>query len=172
MTWAPSQFSTILLEELIIRNMFAFVVRDFKEALDYYYPDENYPDFAESTLGKARRNEFPFLVINPRSNLIEQSVDDARTTQPLRINSHLGVIADNHEAVTKLIMRYTGVYGEVLRAAGEFGVAKRNYFAGVDPARITTPRISIEHAYGPFGSNNLEFFRPSAVELTITFDQR
>lgn len=172
MTWAPSQFSSVLLEEAIIRNIFSFVARDFKEALDYYYPDENYPDFAESSLGKAKGNEFPLLVINPRSNLIEQSVDDARTTQPFRIESRLGVIADSDEAVTNLIMRYTGVYGEVLRAAGEFGVAKRDYFAGVDPARITTPRITVEHAYGPWGSNNLEFFRPSAVELTITFDQR
>lgn len=172
MTWVPSSFNTILLEELVIRNIFSFVQRDFKEALDYYYPDQDYPDFAERTLGKARGNEFPFLVINPRSNLIEQSPDDARLIQPLRIESHIGVIAEDHEAVTTLIMRYTGVYSEVLRAAGEFKIIKRDYFDGIDPARIVTPRISVGHLYGPFGSNNMEFMRPSGVELILTFDQR
>lgn len=172
MTWVPSQFSGILLEEVVIRNIFSFTERDFKEALDYFYPDENYPDFAERSLGKRKGNEFPLLVINPISNLIEQSQDDARTTQPIRLECQLGVLGDSDEAVTTLIMRYTGVFGEVLRAAGEFRVVKRDYFAGVDPARITSPRITIEHFYGRYGPPNMEFFRPSAVGVAITFDQR
>lgn len=172
MTWVPSEFSGLLLEELVIRNIFSFTERDFKEALDYFYPDENYADFAERSLGKRKGNEFPLLVINPLSNLIEQSQDDARTTQPLKMECHLGVIADSHEEVTKRIMRYTGVFGEVLRAAADFRTVKRDYFAGINPARITSPRVVIEHLYGRYGSNNLEFFRASAVEVTVTFDQR
>lgn len=156
----------------MVANIFSFTARDFKEALDYFYPDENYPDFAERSLGQARGNEFPLLVINPRSNLIEHSADDAKVLQPLKIESYLGVTADNAENVTNLIMRYTKVYDAVLRAAAEFGTAKRDYFAGVNPASITTPRIEIGHTYGAFGSNKTEFFRPSFVELTITFNQR
>lgn len=173
MTWAPPRCGT-LMEEVVIDSIFAFTRRgDFKEALDYYYPDEDYPDFAEYRLGKAGGNEFPSLVLNPRSNPTEQSGDDARVTQPVRIDCHLGVIADNHENVTRLIMRYTKVFDSVLRAAAEFHVAKREYFMDVDPATITTPSIQISHFYGAFGAseNQTEFFRPSLVELTITFNQ-
>lgn len=171
MTWTPPQCGT-LMEESVILNIFSFVDRDFKEALDYYWPDENYPDFAEKTLGRSAGNEFPNLVINPKSNPTEQSADDARLFQPLRIESHLGVIADNDANVTTLIMRYTKAYDGVLRAAAEFAYAKRDYFAGVDPASITTPSIQIAHFYGPIGDKESVFFKPSFVELTISFNQR
>lgn len=171
MAWVPSS-AGVLMEEVIIDSLFSFVERDFKEALDYFYPDENYPDFAERTLGRRRGNEFPLLVVNPRSNQTEQDADDSRVFQPVRIENHLAVVGDNSDTVTRLIMRYTKVYDAVLRAAAEFAVAKRDYFQGVDPARVITPRIKIDHAYGPFGSNDTEFMRPSYVELTVSFEQR
>ena len=171
MPWVPSA-AGVLMEEVVIDSIFAFVERDFKEALDYFYPDENYPDFAERTLGRRRGNEFPLLVVNPRSNITEQDADDSRVFQPIRIENHLAVIADNSDTVTRLIMRYTKTFDAVLRAAAEYSVAKRDYFQGIDPARIITPRIKIDHAYGPFGSNTTEFMRPSYVELTVSFEQR
>lgn len=162
------------MEEVVIDSIFAFVERDFKEALDYFYPDDDYPDFAERTLGRKRGNEFPLLVLNPRSNLTEQDADDSRVFQPLRIESHLAVIGPDSDTVTRLIIRYTKVYDAVLRAAAEFRVAKRDYFTDVDPATIVTPRIKIDHAYSPFGSNDqgTEFMRASYVELTLSFEQR
>lgn len=172
MAWIPSPSGGVLMEEVVIDSIFSFVERDFKEALDYFYPDEDYPDFAERTLGRMRGNEFPSLVLNPRSNLTEQDADDSRVFQPLRIESHLAVIGPDSQTVTQLIMRYTKAYDAVLRAAAEFANCKRDYFMDVDPARIITPRIKIDHAYGPFGSNNTEFMRPSFVELTISFEQR
>lgn len=171
MTWIPSA-AGVLMEEVVIDSIFSFVERDFKEALDYFYPDEDYPDFAERTLGRQRGNEFPLLVVNPRSNPTEQDADDSRVFQPIRIENHLGVIGDNSDTVTRLIMRYTKVYDAVLRAAAEYTVVKRDYFMNADPARVISPRISIDHAYGPFGSNNMEFMRPSYVELTVSFEQR
>lgn len=171
MTWVPAR-AGVLMEEVVIDSVFSFVTRDFKEALDYFYPDENYPDFAERTLGRRRGNEFPLLVINPRSNLTEGDADEARVFQPIRIESHLAVLGPDSDAVTRLIMRYTKTYDAVLRAAAEFAVAKRDYFMDVDPARIVTPRIKIDHAYGPFGSNKTEFIRPAYVELTVSFEQR
>jgi hypothetical protein len=162
----------MLMEEVVIDSIFAFVARDFKEALDYFYPDDSYPDFAERTIGRRRGNEFPLLVLNPRSNLTEQDADDSRVYQPLRIESYLGVIGPDADTVSRLIMRYTKTYDAVLRAAAEFGVVKRDYFQGANPASIITPRIKIDHAYGPFGSEDGVFFRPSFVELTISFEQR
>lgn len=172
MAWVPGPSGGELMEEVVIDSLFAFVERDFKEALDYFYPDENYPDFAERTLGRRRGNEFPLLVISPRSNITEQDADDSRVFQPLRIESYIGVIGSNSQEVTRLILRYTKVYDAVLRAAADIRVVKRDYFMGVDPARIITPRIGIDHAYGPLGSENSEFFRPSFVELTVSFEQR
>lgn len=171
MTWMPSA-AGVLMEEVVVDSIFSFVERDYKQALDYFYPDEDYPDFAERSLGRRRGNEFPLLVINPRSNITEQDADDSRVFQPVRIENHIAVLGPDSDTVTRLIMRYTKVYDAVLRAAAEFAVAKRDYFQGVNPARIITPRIKIDHAYGPFGSNNTEFMRPSYVELTVSFEQR
>lgn len=172
MTWVPSPSGGVLMEEVVIDSIFSFVERDFKEALDYFYPDENYPDFAERSLGRRRGNEFPLLVLTPRSNITEQDADDSRVFQPLRIESYLGVIGPDPETATRTIMRYTKTYDAVLRAAAEFGNCKRDYFQDVDPARIVTPRIKIDHSYGPTGSEDMVFFKPSFVELTISFEQR
>jgi hypothetical protein len=154
------------MEDVVVPRILALIERDYKQALDYYFPADDYDDFRERTLGKVRRKEFPLVAIGPTANLVDESEDSARHTQPLRIALHLMVTGPDDEAVTILIMRYVKVMHGVLHKA-----SIADYF-GDDANRVFGVVVDVEHFYGPVLTSETQIGRAASMVLTLNFDSR
>lgn len=166
MAWGPKPSFSGVMEDLVVPNIKEIIVRDFKEALDYYFADDDFPDFAERTLGQVERKLFPLLAIGPVGNPAEESEDSARFTQPLRVALYLGVVADGNDAVTILIMKYVKVMHAVLHKA-----TKADYF-GVEADRVFGLVVNVEHLYNAIRSKESQLFRSATMILTLNFESR
>lgn len=169
MPWAP-KFSARF-ELPIIDNVLAIVTRDFKLALDHFYAGEDLPDFAERSLGTEKGNEYPLLVIGPRSTFIKTVDDDSHLVEPQVIELKIGVIADSSDVAMRLIMKYVRAMDAVLRSAN-----KNDYCANMTNGNGAPFGFSIDvtHAYGPLGANDnrTTYFKPAVLELTVNFRER
>lgn len=154
------------MEDVVVPNVFALIERDFKEALDYYFPDDHYPDFQERTLGKVRRKEFPLVAVGPLGNPALESEDSARHTQPIRIVIYLLVVGPDDETVTNLIMRYIKTMHGVLHKA-----STEDYFGSYKDQVFGVTR-NIEHFYVTVEGNETQLARAATVILTLNFDSR
>jgi hypothetical protein len=166
MPWTPKPGFSGVMEDVVVPNILPIIHRDFKEALDFYFAADDLPDFAEHSLGQVKRKEFPLVAVGPIGNLVEESQDSARHTQPLRIALYLGVTADNDVGVTTLIMRYVKVMHGVLHKA-----SWADYF-GADVNRIFGASLEIEHSYGALVTRETLLFRSATMVLTLNFDSR
>lgn len=167
MPWTPKPGFSGVMEDVVVPNVFVIIERDFKDALDYYFPDDNLPDFAERTLGKVRRKEFPCVGVGPLGNAADEAEDSARHTQPLRISLYLMVIGPDDETVTTNIMRYVKTMHGVLHKA-----TTEDYF-GVHRERVIgVAVIDIEHFYSPLLTNETQLGRGASMLLTLKFDSR
>lgn len=166
MAWTPKPGFSGVMEDVVVPNVLAVIVRDFKEALDYYFLEDDLPDFRERTLGQVRRKEFPLLAIGPVGNAVFESQDSARHTQPLRIVIYLGVVAPDNDTVTTLIMKYVKVMHAVLHKA-----SKAEYY-GVVNDQTFGHSLNVEHLYGPIRGNETQLFRAATMILTLNFDSR
>ena len=166
MPWTPKASFSGVMEDVVVPNVKAIIEDNFKLALDYYYPSPILPDFAEITLGQITRKEFPLLALGPIGNPAVESEDSARITNPVQIVLFLGVVADDAETVTTLIMKYVKVMHAVLLTA-----TKADYF-GDDNARVFGFSINVEHVYGAIRSNQTKLFRDATMLLTVNFDSR
>lgn len=163
MAWTP-QYSAVF-EEPIINNTLAIITRDFKAALDYFYPADRLEDFSERALGQVLRNEFPCLAISPRDNPVDEADDDSHLVEAARIDVYVGVTDDGADSVTRKIMKYVRAMDAVLRTARE------DFFTGMsNPFGVV---ISARHAYGPVGGPAESiYFRAAVVELTVSLRER
>lgn len=166
MTWTPRPGFSGIMEDVVVPRVLALIERDYKEALDYYFPAEDYDDFRERTLGKVRRKEFPLVAVGPTSNPVVESEDSARHTQPLRVALYLMVTGPNDESVTTLVMRYVKVVHGVLHAA-----SIEDYF-GDDANRVFGVVRDVEHFYSPVIDKETTFARAASMMLTLNFDSR
>jgi hypothetical protein len=160
MTFVPKYSAAY--EEPLITNLLAVIVRDFKECLDVFYADDDLPDFAERAIGMEIGNEFPLLVIAPRSNPVENVDDGGHLIEAATIDLHIGVIGDGPEDVTRKIMRYVRCLDCVVRTA-----SKADWFDGMDTSKVFGLIVDVEHSYGPFGQNNNVMFRPATLTVTV-----
>lgn len=155
-------------EEPIILNTLAIVERDFKEALDYYFAAEGYPDFAERALGEVVKNEFPCLAIGPDTTTTEGAEDNSHIIEEMRFRCFMGVVGDNAADVTTKIMRYMKVFNVVIRSAyRDLKEGLSNGF-GFIVLRIT-------HDYAPVGrdrDNASIYFRGALIEITLSLRER
>ena len=169
MTFTP-KFSACF-ELPIIDNTLAIVTRDFKAALDYFYPNEELPDFIERSLGTECGLEFPILVIGPRSNPVETVDDDSHLIEPQIIELKIGVVADSPDAAMRLIMKYVRALDAVLRTA-----TKADYCAGMTNGNDQPFgfQVDVTHTYGPLGANDnrTTYFKPASLELSVQFRER
>lgn len=166
MSWNPKPSFSGVMEDVVVPNVKAIIEDNFANALDYYYPAQTLPDFAEVTLGQVRRKQFPLLAIGPVGNPAVESQDSARITQPLLIALYVGVVAEDADTVTELIMKYVKVLHGVLLSA-----SKADYF-GSDDSRVFGFHMGVEHLYGSIRSNNTLLFRDATVLLTLNFESR
>lgn len=173
MVWTP-KFQAIQ-EEALVANVMTIVTRDFKEALDYFYPIEaalpvsdprHLIDFQERTLGQIVKNEFPCLAIGPNRNASTSAADEGRLIEAVRIDCYLGVVDDSPATVTQRIMRYVGTFDAVLRSA-----RKADYFVNMSVQTFGFV-LEMEHVYGPIGTDKMALFRGARVEVTITVNER
>lgn len=173
MVWTP-KFQAVQ-EEALVANVLTIVTRDFKEALDYFYPieaalpvtDPRYlKDFQERTLGQIVKNEFPCLAIGPNRNASTSAADEGRLIEAVRIDCYLGVVDDSPAHVTERIMRYVGTLDAVLRSA-----PKADYFVNMSVQTFGFV-LEMEHVYGPIGTDKVALFRGAKLELTITVNER
>lgn len=166
MAWTPDPREPAANFELpIIDNTLAIITRDFKGALDYYYPGEKLPDFQERALGQVLRQEFPCLAITPRNNPTDESDDRSHIVEAARIDIYIGVTGDFPNTVTRLIMKYVQVMDAILRSA------RMDFFTGMsNPFEVV---IDCSHVYGPVGGpTDSIYFRAAVVELTVGLRER
>lgn len=162
MTWTP-EFSACF-EGPIIDNTLAVIERDFKLALDHFYPTEDLADFRERALGQIKKNEFPCLAIGPRDNPTEDSDDRSHVVEAARIDIYIGVVADSADTVTRSIMKYVRCMDATLRTA------RRDFFTNMsNPFGVI---LDVNHTYGPLGEREQLYFRSAIVELTIKLCER
>lgn len=166
MVWSPKPGFSGVMEDVVVPRVLTIIERDFKEALNYYFADDDLPDFAERTLGKVRRKEFPLVAVGPIGNAADESEDSARHTQPLRISLYLMVIGPNDETVTTSIMRYVKVMHGVLHKA-----SWADYF-GTDADRVFGVSLNVEHFYSTLLTNETQLGRAATMLLTLNFDSR
>lgn len=173
MPWVP-KFQAVQ-EEALVANVLTIVTRDFKEALDYFYPiekeldpgDPRYlHDFRERTLGQIVKNNFPCLAIGPNRNASTSAADEARLIESVRIDAYLGVVDDSPANVTQRIMRYVGTFDAVLRSA-----RKADYFVNMSVQTFGFV-LEMEHVYGPIGTDKVALFRGAQVQVAITVNER
>jgi hypothetical protein len=173
MPWTP-KFQAIQ-EEALVTNVLTIIERDFKDALDYFYPieaalDSSDPrylhDFRERTLGQIVKNDFPCIAIAPNRNASSPDADEGRLIERVEIDAYLGVVDDSPANVTERIMRYVGTVDAVLRSA-----RKADYFVNMSVQTFGFV-LEMEHVYGPIGTDKVALFRGAQVQLTITVNER
>lgn len=173
MVWIP-KFQAVQ-EEALVANVLTIITRDFKNALDYFYPieaalDPSDPrylhDFRERTLGQIVKNEFPCLAIGPNRNASSPAADQGRLIEAVQIDTYIGVVDDSPANVTQRIMRYVGTVDAVLRSA-----RKADYFVNMSVQTFGLV-LEMEHVYGPIGGSTPALFRGARVEVNITVNER
>lgn len=165
MAWTPNPNEpAAMFEGPATQNCLTILTRDFKEALDYYYEDEDLPDFDERTLGPPLRNTFPCLAVEPRTNRVEESADRSHLVEVVRIRLFMAVTADGPSKVTELIMKYVRVAHLVLQTA------RRDFFTGMSNSFEVV--LGFEHAYDVVRSNDTIISRAGAIEVTVSLRER
>lgn len=165
MVWLP-KFQAVS-EEALVDNILVLVERDFKFALDYFYPTEGLDDFAERALGQVLGNEAPLLGIAPVRNASTQSDDAAYLTEALRVDLAVGVTDDGPQTVTRKIERYMRVLEAVLRAGN-----KDDFFGTINTARTFGFSLDCEHVYRQdIRTNTSIYFRDATLQLTVNINE-
>lgn len=171
MVWVPQYYA--VQEEALVDNVLTIIERDFKQALDVFYPIEavlpaNDPrflaDFKERAVGQILRNEFPCLAIGPNRNASTEDAGQSHLIEAVRLDIYVGVIDDSPATVTTRIMRYMGTLDAVLRTAAV--KRKSDFFANMS-VMVFGLTLEMEHIYGPIGSEKPTLFRGAVLQLTI-----
>lgn len=160
MTFVP-KFSAVF-EEFLIDNLLVVIERDFKECLDLFYPDDDLPDFAERAIGQEIGNEFPLMVLAPRSNPVQSVDDGSHLIEVAKFDFYIGVIGDSPADVTRKIMRYARCGDCVTRSA-----SKSDWFRNMTRDNIFGLIVDVERQYGPFGQNKNVMFRSASLTVTV-----
>lgn len=161
MVWTPKFLAVS--EEALADNLLVLITRDYKLALDYFYPGVELPDFAERALGQVLGNAAPMLGIAPVRNASTSSDDAAYLKEALRVDLAIGVTDDGPDTVTRKIMRYMRVMEAVLRAGN-----KDEFFGTVASTRTFGFSIDCEHVYRQdIRTNTSIYFRDATLQLTV-----
>lgn len=173
MAWQPKYYA--VQEEGVIDNALFIITRDFKSALDVFYPteaalspdDPQYlEDFQERALGQIHKEVFPCLAIGPNRNAATESDARDRLKQAIRFDIYVGVTADSSENVTRKIMRYMGTLDAVLRSALKSDF-KRNM-----STIIFGIVLEAEHVYGSIREGKSVYYRDALMQVTLSFNEQ
>lgn len=174
MPWTP-EFEASQ-EEALVDNVLTIITRDFKDALDYYYPveaafdpsDPRYlKDFQERTLGQIAKNEFPCLAIGANRGTSGDGPNGECLREDVLIDLYLGVVDDSPANVTRRIMRYRVALDAVLRAA-----PISDYFRNMSTEVFAFVLDEISYTYGPIGTEKVSLFRGAVMQVPIKINER
>jgi hypothetical protein len=172
--WTP-KFEAVQ-EEGLVANILTIITRDFKDALDYFYPieaalaetDPRYlRDFQERELGQIVGNAFPSLSIGPNRGTSADGPNDECLRQDHSIDIHIGVVDDSPQTVTTRIMRYRGTLDMVLRSA-----PISDYFVNMSVEVFGFVLDEIDYFYGPIGQRQSANFRGAVLQIPIKINER
>lgn len=164
MSWEPRPGTQGVFERGVVVNTLAIIERDMKQALDYYFPDDDYPDFAERVIGQIQKLEFPCLAIGPRDNPTTDAADLSHVVESPRVDIYIGIKGESAADVTLTLMSYVQVMDSVLRNA------KDDFFTGMSsPFGLA---LEIDHSYGPVGEADASYFRGAVLQLTVNLRER
>ena len=175
MVWAPRYFA--VQEEGVIDNALFIIQRDFKEALDVFYPmeaalspdDPQYlEDFQEHELGQIQKLVFPCLAIGPNRNAATESDARDRLKQAVRFDLYLGVTGDSAATVTRKIMKYVGTLDAVLRSA------RKSDWSRNMSTIIFGVVLEVEHVYGSVRMDRDKSisYRDALMQVTLLFNEQ
>lgn len=173
MVWTPKYYA--VQEEGVIDNALVIIARDFKEALDVFYPtealltaeDPQYlEDFQVLSLGQIERTVFPCLAIGPNRNPSTESDAADRLRSAVRFDIYVGVTADSAANVTRKIMRYIGTLDAVLRSARKSDWKRNMSFNSFGFV------LEMEHVYGPVRDRESIYFRDALMQVTLSFNEQ
>lgn len=163
MPWTPVY--TAAVEEQLTENVLTIITRDFKLALDVFYPADGHPDFVEKVLGMYVGNEQPYMSIGPVRNAATPSEDGSHFIEGVKLEIYFGLTGDSATQVTERIMRYARTIVAVLHSAN-----KSDYFVNMSsPFGLV---VETETIYRPLRGNDTIYFRDATVELTIQIRER
>lgn len=165
MAWTPDPNEPNgMFEGPVVENCLTILTRDFKGALDYYYPSDNLPDFGELTLGPPLRNVFPCGAIEPSRNSADEADDRSHVIEVCRIRLYLAVTGDGPKATTRKLFKYVRVAHLVLQNA------RRDFFTGMsNPFGVI---LGFEHAYDVVRGDETIISRAAGIEVTVSLRER
>lgn len=166
MPWTPNPNEPSgIFEGQIAENVLTILTRDFKNALDYYYPSDNLADFAELELGPPLRNVFPSGSIEPIRSTIEESEDGSHLIEEARVRIYVAVTGDGPKATTRKLQKYARVVTLVLlNARNDFRTGMSNPFGVI--------LLRFEHGYDVVRTDESIIMRAAAVEMAIALRER
>lgn len=174
MPWSPAFEASQ--EEALVDNVLMIIERDFKDALDYFYPieaaldptDPRYlHDFRERELGQIVKNEFPCLAIGPNRGTSADGPNGECLRESPLIDLYIGVVDDSPRNVTRRIMRYRVTLDAVLRAA-----PISDYFRNMSVEAFAFVLDEIDYIYGPIGDEKVSLFRGAVLQVPIRINER
>jgi len=154
-------------DHLIIENVLAIVQRDMKPALDYFYPADSLPDFAERMIGRFFKQTYPSFAVEPNRNGPEQAADGSFIEAALRIYPFLSVVDADPPTVEKKAMKYTRALVSILRNA-----SVADYTANITSGVVFSLTWEVSYEYGLIGKNAQGWEKPVSFELLLKFNER
>ena len=152
-------------EGQVVENVLTILTRDFKQALDHYYPLDNLPDFAELELGPPLRNVFPCASIEPIRSTLDASDDNSFIAEVGRVRVYVAVTGDGPKVTTRKLFKYVRVLHLLLQNS------KNDFRTGMsNPHGVVLGEF--EHAYDVVRSDNTTISRAAAVEISIGMRER
>lgn len=173
MVWQPRYYA--VQEEGVIDNALFVIERDFKQALDVFYPteaalDSDDPqyleDFQERSLGQIQKLVFPCLAIGPSRNAATEADARDRLHQAVRFDLYIGVTADSMANVTRKIMRYMGTLDAVLRST------RKSDWSRNMSTIIFGVVLEAEHVYGSIRERESTYYRDALMQVTLVFNEQ
>jgi hypothetical protein len=100
-------------ESVAIDNVLMVIQRDFKAALDAFYPSDNLADFAQRTVGNIFQLALPAFAVEPSTGGADES--EQYEQSPLKLNLYLAVEDADPTNAVRAAVKYTRTARSVLK---------------------------------------------------------
>lgn len=125
-------------------------------------------DFAQRTLGRFFRLEYPAFAIDAGRSGPLQSADGSYVEDSLKVNIFFAVEDVDAPSVERKAMRYMTALKAVLRKAERTG----DYLTGFTANTVLPLTMELSYEYGLIGKSPMGYEKPVSVELLLKFGER
>src|SRR5215831_11732591 len=159
-------------ESVAVDNILMVVQRDFKNALDAFYPSDNLPDFAQRTVGNIFQLALPAFAVEPASGGADEG--EQYEQQPLKLNLYLAVEQADPTNAVRQAVKYTRTIRSVLKTC-----ALSDFTTGLSPNNVFSIVRELTWQYGqPAKKTNQDqisangWIVPVKLELVLKYSER